>query len=226
MNWLELLFLIIEILGILAFTISGALVAIERELDLFGVFVLAATTSLGGGIIRDLILNRTPPVAFQNPTFFIVSFIGTILFIVITRIASNFFEHLKHTTFRFLINLFDAMGLGVFCVIGVNAAFEAGYSNNMFLAVFTGVITGIGGGMLRDVLVNRTPIVLRKEIYALAAIVGCVVYSVLWLYIPKSVAMLFSVCLIIFIRMISIKMNLGVQFGKSDSGKINFKFHG
>jgi len=224
MNWLELFFFGIEILGILAFTISGALVAMEHDLDLFGVFVLTSTTSLGGGILRDIILNRTPPVSFQNPTFFLVSFAGTLVFIITTRIASNFFHHLKRSTFRFLINLFDAMGLGVFCIIGVNAAFEAGYSHNLFLSVFTGVITGIGGGILRDLLVNRKPIVLYKEIYALAAIIGCIVYTVLWLYIPKSIAMLFCVFLIILIRMISIKMNLGMQFKKSDSGKINFKF--
>ena len=226
MGWLQQLFFGIEILGILAFTISGALVAIERELDLFGVFVLAATTSLGGGILRDLLLGRTPPVTFQDPTFVLVSFFGTLIFLFITRIAANFFNHLKHSTFRFLINLFDAMGLGVFCIIGMNAAFEAGHSKNMFLSIFTGVITGIGGGILRDVLVNRTPVVLRRESYALAAIIGCSAYSVLWIFIPESIAMLLSAGLIISIRMISLKMNLGLQFKKNDTGKIKIRFRG
>lgn len=224
MSLIEIFFYIIEIIGVFAAAVSGALVAIERGLDLFGVFVLAATTALGGGIIRDLILGRTPPVAFRNPTFFIVAFCGTVFFLLVTRLIANFFNHLKHSTFRFLINFFDAIGLAVFCIVGVNAAFQTGFQDNLFLAVFTGVITGIGGGMLRDVLANRTPIVLRKEIYALAAIIGCIFYAVIWNYIPKSIAMLASIVLIIFIRMISLKMNLGVQLKKNEAGKISIKF--
>ncbi len=224
MSWIETLFYVIEIVGILAAAVSGALVAMERGLDLFGVFVLASTTALGGGIIRDLILGRTPPIAFRTPAFFIVSFAGTLIFLLITSFASNTFEHLKRSTFRFLINLSDATGLGIFCVIGVNAAFQSGYSGNFFLAVFTGVITGIGGGILRDLLVNRTPIVLRKEIYALAAIIGCVVYSLLWVYIPRSIAMLISISIIILIRMLSLKFKLGVNIGKNDNGKLFISF--
>lgn len=224
MDWIETLFFWIEILGIVAASISGALVAMERGLDLFGVYVLSSATALGGGIIRDLIIGRTPPVAIRDPEFFIVTFIGTTIFFIITNLSSSFFKRMNIGSIRFLFNLSDATGLGIFCVIGVNAAYSFGYSDNRFLAIFTGVITGIGGGMLRDLLANRTPVVLRKEIYALAALVGCILYSYLYFVIPKEYAMLTCILIIISLRMISLKFKLGVNIGKKESGKIFIKF--
>ncbi len=193
--------LILELIGTVAFALSGAFVAMERQLDYFGIVVLAVTTAVGGGILRDLILGNTPPAAFRSPIYVVVAFFTAAVILVMMHRLGNFVTNGKVMAYLKYLNLCDALGLGIFTVVGMNTAIVTGYGENMFLAVFVGVITGVGGGMVRDILAGRTPLILRREIYALAAIAGGIVYYALQLFIPQIAGMLLATAFITLIRM-------------------------
>ncbi len=203
MSFTDWIILITELTGTVAFSVSGALTAIERRLDFFGITVLSIFTAVGGGLIRDLILGNTPPVMFRNPLYVLVAFISSLLLMLF----SPFFLRTRYSKKRNLvmhgINLFDAVGLGVFTVSGMNTAFSLGY-DSMFLAVFVGVTTGVGGGVLRDVLAGRTPQLLRRDIYAVAAIIGALSLYLFELFLPRAAAMLAAAALIMLIRLIAL----------------------
>lgn len=155
---------IFEIVGTLAFAAAGALTGIQKKLDVFGVVMLALITAVGGGIVRDVLIGNTPPTAFMYPMFTIIS--------LITAIVSCFtYQWLGR--FNNLILFFDAIGLGAFTAAGANMAF-AFELNRLFLVVMMGTLSGIGGGILRDVFVREIPFVFQKEVYALASIAGAV----------------------------------------------------
>lgn len=202
----EMLIFALEMVGTVAFSIAGGLVGIERGLDYFGILVLSVTTAVGGGMIRDLILGRTPPAMFINPIYVFVAICASVLILLMLHQKGNFVENGKFVSFMGLITFFDALGLGVFTVIGVNAAIEAGY-HNAFLSVFVGVMTGVGGGMLRDILVRRTPLVMRREIYAVASIVGAVPYYYLQIHFTKTICMLLCAAVIVTIRLLSVRFH-------------------
>lgn len=166
-----LLINVFEMIGTVAFAISGALIGIEKRLDLFGVIFLSIVTSVGGGIFRDLIIGATPPAAFVKPVYFVISIASAILTCI-------FYKHIIR--FKNIIMLSDAIGLGVFTAIGSNAALMHGMKQP-FMVITMGLFTGIGGGILRDVFVKDIPFVFRKEIYAVASIVGA-----LGLYFTRS----------------------------------------
>lgn len=201
---LQLIIAIIETVGTIAFAISGVLTAMERRLDLFGAFVLAGTTAVGGGIIRDLILGRTPPLAFSNPYYVTIAFLSAGAMLLIVRLVGNM---TKGRIFSFLqvLNVCDAMGLGIFSVLGADAAAQCGLGNNLFLTVFVGVVTGVGGGVLRDLLAGRAPVIMRRDIYALCSIAGTLLFCWLRSAIPLSAAMLVSAGFIFLFRMAMIK---------------------
>ena len=141
----------LELIGTVAFAISGAVVGIQKRMDVFGVAILAMTTAVGGGIIRDIILNVTPPAAFREPIFTLTSIaVGIIVFLFVKH---HFKPHLKEA-YDALLRTMDAIGLGLFTVIGVEASFINDPGANVFLAVFVGVITGVGGGVV-DILRGR-----------------------------------------------------------------------
>ena len=203
MSFTDWIILITELTGTVAFSVSGALTAIERRLDFFGITVLSIFTAVGGGLIRDLILGNTPPVMFRNPLYVLVAFISSLLLMLF----SPFFLRTRYSKKRNLvmhgINLFDAVGLGVFTVSGMNTAFSLGY-DSMFLAVFVGVTTGVGGGVLRDELAGRTPQLLRRDIYAVAAIIGALSLYLFELFLHRGAAMLAAAALIMLIRLIAL----------------------
>lgn len=163
----------IEIMGIVAFSISGAMLGIQKKLDVFGVLVLAVTTAVGGGILRDVIIGNTPPLVFRDPTFFIISSIATIGVCFTYR----WLEKFKDT-----IQVFDAIGLGAFTAASANLAIQYNL-NTLFIVTAVAVITGIGGGIMRDVFVKEIPYVFRQEIYAITIIFGAmgVYYSQFYL---------------------------------------------
>ena len=138
----------LEIIGTIAFAISGAVVGIQKKMDIFGVCILGLTASVGGGILRDLILNITPPAAFRNAAFAVTAILVSILFFI--PAVRNAFEHRK--VYEALILIMDSIGLGLFTVVGVQVATAAMPERNLFLITFVGVLTGVGGGILRDVL--------------------------------------------------------------------------
>lgn len=196
-------------LGIVAAGISGALVGIKKEMDLFGVICLCIATSLGGGIVRDLLIGNTPPVAFVDPSYFFVS-LGAGL---VTWIFYPIMLRFNHP-----IVFSDAIGLGVFTAIGANSAMIH-FSDNEFLIVSMGLITGIGGGVLRDLFSREIPYVFKKEIYAIASIVGAVIFILANEVVSNVLAM--YVCLVVTfaIRMLSVKYQLNFPvYGKRTRG--------
>ena len=160
-------FVVVDLLGTLAFAVSGAAAARLKHLDVFGVFVAAYVTACGGGIIRDLCLGSLPPVGMADWRYAACVAAAS----VATIAAHPLLERLKHP-----ITFFDSLGLGFFAVVGAHKSLAMG--NNVEVALILGTITGVGGGVLRDVLLNRVPIILEKEIYALAAFVGAAIQVV------------------------------------------------
>ena len=166
---------ILEIAGTVAFAVSGALVAIGAGLDIFGVTFIGAVTAVGGGILRDIILGINPPSAFRDLTAIIVAIAVSLLVFIISYRLHEKFGVVREKT-EHINNFFDAAGLAAFTVTGAEVAVTAGFSDNFFVPVLLGMITGVGGGIFRDILTNETPYVLKKHVYALASIAGGLVY--------------------------------------------------
>lgn len=167
---------ILELIGTVAFASSGAMIAIEKKMDIFGVNVLGATTAVGGGIMRDIILGLTPPGAFSHPVYVLVAALtSTILFVIAYAKPTAFESRVKTDYYDKLMFWCDTAGLGIFTVVGIQAAVRAVGGENVFFFVFIGTLTGVGGGVLRDIMAGETPYVLVKHIYACAAIAGGIV---------------------------------------------------
>lgn len=167
---------ILELIGTVAFASSGAMIAIEKKMDIFGVNVLGATTAVGGGIMRDIILGLTPPGAFSHPVYVLVAALtSTILFVIAYAKPTAFESRVKTDYYDKLMFWCDTAGLGIFTVVGIQAAVRAVGGENVFFFVFIGTLTGVGGGVLRDIMAGETPYILVKHIYACAAIAGEIV---------------------------------------------------
>ena len=151
----------LDLVGIFVFAISGALVAVRKDLDIFGVLVLAGATGLGGGFLRDVLIGVTPPTALADWRYLLVP-VGAGL---ITFVFHPALGRMERT-----VNVFDAFGLSLFCVVGAITALEQGLGP--LPAALMGMVTGIGGGMLRDLLAGRVPVVFRGELYATPALAG------------------------------------------------------
>ncbi len=206
----ELIYFIVEILGTIAFATSGAMVAISKKVDIFGVLVLSAITALGGGCIRDILIGTMPPRMFSDYRYVIVATIVALIVFVVAYIFRDLYEKSQKTVDS-VNNYIDALGLGIFTVTGVQVALETGYKTNAILAVCLGVITGIGGGVLRDVMLREIPFVLKKRIYALASIAGGVTYyymSVSSLGRTKSIIVSVAVTFVIRLLATIFKLNL------------------
>lgn len=218
--------LIAELIGTIAFALSGGLTAIDRRLDFFGIIVLSIITAVGGGLIRDLILGSTPPAMFVNYIYVTLAFSSAVFLLVFgSAFRRQLSKSLKIVLFG--INIFDAVGLGIFTIVGMNTAIAAGYENNRFLMIFVGVVTGIGGGMLRDIFVGRTPQVLKKDVYAMAAITGAILYAYTFSALPTPLAMLLSASVVIVIRLLAIfhHWNLPVVTAEKDISRTILKRH-
>lgn len=167
---------ILELIGTVAFASSGAMIAIEKKMDIFGVNVLGATTAVGGGIMRDIILGLTPPGAFSHPVYVLVAALtSTILFVIAYAKPTAFESRVKTDYYDKLMFWCDTAGLGIFTVVGIQAAVRAVGGENVFFFVFIGTLTAVGGGVLRDIMAGETPYILVKHIYACAAIAGGIV---------------------------------------------------
>ncbi|MCK8679468.1 trimeric intracellular cation channel family protein [Streptomyces lichenis] len=153
----------LDLVGIFVFAISGALLAVRKNFDVFGMAVLAEVTALGGGLFRDLVIGAVPPAAFTDLGFFLMPLVAT---------ALVFFLHPVVERTQAAVNVFDAAGLGLFCVTGATKAYE--YGLGLTASAVMGLATAVGGGVLRDVLANEVPSLLRwdRDLYAVPAIVG------------------------------------------------------
>ena len=158
-------FLIIELLGTLAFSASGAMTAMRKNMDVFGVCILGLTTAVGGGVIRDLILGNTPPATFLNPVYAVVA-LATALILFLPRLRRLFMRN--PILFDRCLFLMDTAGLGLFTVMGVRMAYTHAAEPTLFLLAFLGVITG--GGVLRDIMAGDTPYIFVKHVYACASL--------------------------------------------------------
>ena len=201
MDWITNIVTITEILGTIAFSISGAMVAIRKRMDILGVIVLGVVTATGGGMIRDVLLGNTPPMAFRDGSYVAWATItAVVVFILVDR---QWHEKSPQWLDSFL-NVVDAIGLGVFAVMGVRAAIYNGYGDNGFLSIFVGVLTGVGGGLLRDMMAGEVPKIFRKSIYAVAALLGAVAYyyTVETLF-TEAAAIVFGSLLVVCVRMLA-----------------------
>ena len=158
-----------EIIGTVAFASSGAMLAIRKNMDLFGVLVLGLCVAVGGGI-----LGQTPPGAFRDPVYAMVAMGTSFLLFVVVYLKKEILNSKYLTLYEQVMNYCDAVGLGIFTVVGVYTAHSLGYHNKFFL-IFLGMLTGVGGGMIRDVLADSMPFILRKHVYAVAALAGALV---------------------------------------------------
>ena len=191
---------ILEIIGTIAFAVSGAIVGIQKKMDIFGVCILGLTAAVGGGILRDLILNITPPAAFVDPSFAVTAILVSILIFI--PAVRNAVEH-KKKIYDTIILIMDSIGLGLFTVVGVDVATSAMPERNLFLITFVGVLTGVGGGILRDVLSGHTPHIFIKHFYACAAIIGAWACVLLWQILGPNPAMLIGAALTVILRLLA-----------------------
>lgn len=178
MNDFNAIFQFCEALGTAAFAVSGAMVAIDKGTDIFGVLLMAVFTALGGGTLRDVLIGHFPPRMFTNFHYVLLSCICAVTVFIIARIFKERYIE-RERLIEQVNNVFDAIGLGIFAVSGARIGMEAGFADNIFLTTFLGTTTAIGGGMLRDVLLREMPFVLKKRVYAVAAILGALGYALL-----------------------------------------------
>ncbi|MDF2923711.1 MAG: trimeric intracellular cation channel family protein [Paenibacillaceae bacterium] len=197
-------------LGIVAAGVSGAVVGIRKQLDLFGVTSLCVATSLGGGIVRDLLIGVIPPIAFIEPMYFVASLTAGLLTWIFYPYVSRF---------NSLLMVSDAIGLGVFTAVGANAAITHGFTEP-FIVVSMALITGIGGGVMRDVFAKEIPYVFRKEVYAVASILGACVLLVTYQVLPVTFSMYICLAVTFAVRVLSVifSINFPVYQLKGASG--------
>ena len=207
---MDSLIFICEVIGTIAFSISGAFVGLRNKSDVFGVLVLGTITATGGGMIRDIILGRIPPSAFQNPVYVFIAMITALVVFTIAYIRERSGKMISRVDYRNVLFYMDSIGLGIFAVVGVNTAVSVYGVDNGFLCVFCGMITGVGGGLLRDVLVCHQPDILTKDIYAVAAIAGGYMSFLLFKSgNPVGAIWIPAVCILI-IRMIARQFSLNL----------------
>ena len=200
MNFVDIVVHVADFVGTVAFAISGATVAIRYRMDLFGVLMLAGFTSLGGGTIRDILLGQTPPRMFTSYLYLMIAAVTAF----ITFTVSYFFRgHELKNPDRFynFINFIDAFGLGSFVVTGTSLPMISGYADNVFMCVFLGMTTGIGGGVMRDLMTRDIPVVLRKDVYAVAAIIGSLTYYLIVRFIPGSEPVATIACVVVTVTL-------------------------
>ncbi len=193
-------YFIIDILGTIAFAISGVLVAMDKKLDLFGVFIIAFVTAVGGGTLRDLLIGNTPVVWMREYTYILVIVVTVILAILFV----NQLKYLRRTLF-----LFDTIGIGLFTMLGI----EKGLSENLLpvMCIALGTITACFGGVIRDILCNEIPVIFRKEIYATACILGGTSYFVLVLLpFDSAYAYVAAIAIIIVVRLLAVRFKIAL----------------
>lgn len=192
---------VIELAGIVAFACSGFIEAQRKDMDMVGVFTVAFITAFGGGTLRDLLLDRRPLFWVEHQEY-------TLLIFILALVVTPFSRHLRSAISEKAIIVADALGLGLFSVLGTSLAKDLGMP--VFVSVMMGVITGIFGGVLRDVICNEIPLVFRRgHLYATCSFAGCWIYLFLdWLAMPQAVAVVFSVLVTCVMRLLAVRFDL------------------
>lgn len=201
MDYQEVITFIMEMIGTVAFAISGAMVGIERKMDIFGVCVLGSVTAVEGGMVRDVVVGNIPPAVFVHPVYGIVAILTSCAVFCYFWFRMNKIGAKFKSANEKLMLIMDSIGLGIFTVVGVNTGIKQGYVDNTFLLVFLGASTGVGGGLLRDMMAQVPPYILVKHIYACASIIGALVCILMYRSFGAVQAMIVAsivVCLIRF----------------------------
>lgn len=195
----------VEWIGTVSFAASGALVAIGCSLDLFGVVTVGCITAVGGGIVRDVLIGNIPPKVFSNPLILVVAALTTILVFVVSYFYRKKFNKIREKA-EMINVLFDALGLAAFSIAGIEVAALASYKGNPLLTITLGVITGVGGGIFRDLLVNQKPYILVKHVYAVVSIAACCLYYLISIKFGNQVfATVFVIAFTVLVRFLAAK---------------------
>jgi uncharacterized membrane protein YeiH len=197
---------VIDILGTFAFAVSGALVALDKKFDMFGVLIIAFVTAVGGGMLRDVLIDAHPINWIGNLDYLYTIFIA----VVFTFLFKSKIAYLSKTMF-----LFDTIGISVFTLLGL----EKGLSFNLhpIIALIMGVISAVFGGVLRDVLTNKVPLIFEKEIYASACLAGGVIYLILnYFNVEENINFIISAAVVVIIRAIVVRFHLELPKIKDD----------
>lgn len=191
----------IDYSGTLVFAISGVLAGVDRKFDLFGVFILAFVTAVGGGTLRDLLIGSTPVGWMKNEIY---------IYIILVSLPLCFIWKDRILKMKRGIFLFDTIGIGLFTILGLQKTLALGLSP--LIAIMMGVVSATFGGVIRDVLSNRTPLIFRKEIYALACLGGAILYLICDRFLSEPIAMSISITSVIIIRIMAIKKHWELPF--------------
>lgn len=204
---------ILEIIGTIAFAASGAMTALKKDMDIFGVAILGLTTAVGGGAIRDIILGITPPAMFEKPIYALVAAVVAIIIFIpsIRHLLTK-----NHKIYEVTIRVMDSLGLAIFTVMGISTAKAVSDAHNLFLLVFVGVITGVGGGVMRDIMAGDTPYIFVKHIYACASIVGALLCALLWTPLGAVWSMFVGAATVFVIRMLAAHFKWSLPHGGKD----------
>ncbi len=205
-NELTKLIYMADLAGVAVFAISGALAAGRKSLDWLGVMVISVVTAIGGGTIRDMLIGRQPVFWIEDPTYLYVIFAATFITLIFSRY--------KKLPQRFLL-IADAFGLALFAILGAGIAESAGVQ--WVIVVILGTMTGVAGGILRDVLTNEIPLILRRDFYATAAITGILVYLLLkYLGVDDNTASVFGILCVAGLRLAAIFKGLRLPIFQLD----------
>ena len=214
--------IVLEIIGVISFSVTGALMAIDKENDFLGVVFLAVITSFGGGMMRDLFIGNTPPLFFSS-YYLVAVCVGTatVVFVLAAIFKKQYVKH--EGIINVINNYVDAIGLGVFVISGVKICISCGI-DNPFLIVIMGMLSGTGGSMTRDVIMREIPALFKKRIYLIAGIVGaCAYYLMFKLEVWDVVSVSVSAGLVVLIRILAtiFKWNMprAIDFDKLRSDK-------
>jgi len=195
----------LDLIGTAAFAASGAWAGIRRDMDLLGVLVLGTVTATGGGTLRDVLLGDFPPFCFKNETYLYIS-LGVSLLV--------FLQHRRFDALKNPLLYFDAVGLGTFVVIGTGKAID--FNMGFIGAVTMGIMTATAGGVVRDILSNRIPLILRKEVYASACLAGAALMTVLHTTpLPPTLVASLAALTVIVLRLLAIRHNWSLPKAKA-----------
>jgi len=199
---------LIDILGVAAFSISGVLAAMEKKLDVFGIFIIAFITAMGGGTLRDMLIGDTPVTWMRNTDYSVIVFFSVVLAILFTNSIHNFQKTLL---------VFDSLGLGFFTVLGIQKGLL--YELHPGMCIALGTITACFGGVIRDISLNNIPLIFKKEIYATACIAGGIIYFFLLNTKIRTLPLeIICIAAIVFVRVVAVKYKLSLpQIHKTNS---------
>ena len=201
---MDIIWYMFDMIGTIAFAVSGALVGVARKMDIFGMAVLALATAIGGGIVRDVLLGYFPPNSLRNVVYVTVVLAVTVIVFLIYN--SRYRKHAMGPRSRASYLLADALGLASFTVTGASAGFKL-YPELPISIVLLGTITAVGGGIIRDMLAQRIPSVLKEDVYALPSIIGGIVYYLMVTSSWDSMAVYGAFTVVLVIRLLAIKYN-------------------